>query len=453
MDSYFSSRYLTLIGHVQSGKTIEEINYCYSSVKSYKLPVLFIVRNIKADQLQLRSRFESTQFGLNVKLLHTLTIEKAIMFMESLGIIILLCNDTQLLKMKNILAVFNKPYNVCIDEVDFSLKSRNLTPNDHLTFIKQNANHILGATATPFALFTGEKTLSKIKKIKPNERYRGIESLNINFVNSCIIRSEDDFPLCDMEAMDLIYENFLEKKCGMILHTVVKERENHYRIQKYLSNTYPEITVLTYNGDGIRVICKERYGRPFADRKDINNYGQMINKYQIITQGDSVFHYFQNYSISEVLQILVDDPYHNHKHISIIAGHLASRGISFVSSDYSLHLTDQYLYAAKSAHGENLLQSLRILGCYNDSLPLNLWCSEKTWKSIISHNKIINKLVNGVNNSMNWMTKIKEIYVNKPTSPLTRPKLCNYIVKRENKEHFIDIKYPLENESDSESEI
>ena len=49
MDSYFDTKYLTLIGHVQSGKTIEEINYCYSSVNR-KIPVIFIVRNITADQ-------------------------------------------------------------------------------------------------------------------------------------------------------------------------------------------------------------------------------------------------------------------------------------------------------------------------------------------------------------------------------------------------------------------
>ena len=59
--SYFDSRYLTLIGHVQSGKTNEEINYCYRSVHDYRVPVVFIVRNIKADQLQLRDRFSKSE--------------------------------------------------------------------------------------------------------------------------------------------------------------------------------------------------------------------------------------------------------------------------------------------------------------------------------------------------------------------------------------------------------
>jgi hypothetical protein len=380
-------------------------------------------------------------------------IDESVEFMKSIGVIILLCNETQLLKMKKIIEKFNSKYNVCIDEVDFSIKSKDhISSTDILLdYIKRNSNFILGATATPIALFSNEKCLNKIKKIKPSSNYHGIEKLQIEFVDSCINRKEKDFPLCDMGAMDTIYEAFLEKPRGMILHTVVKERQNHYRIQRYLVGVYPQMTVLTYNGDGVHVVCKERNNKPFADPKDVNNYGQLINKYHVNNEGAYVVHYFQNYSISEVLQILADDPEHDHTHISIVAGYLASRGISFVSSDYSLHLTDQYLYAAKSAHGENLLQSLRILGCYNDNLPLTLWCSEKTWSCILNHNKIINNLVRGVNNSMNWMTKIKQVHINKPMSALTRPRLCNYSVKPEKKAFKLEI-YRAPQSDDPESE-
>ena len=436
--SYFDSRYLTLIGHVQSGKTIEEINYCYSSIKTYKRPVVFIVRNVKADQLQLRERFSS--YNMNVTLLHLVTVDAAVEFMEKLGVIILLANTFQLQKIKNVLTKYNKDYNVCIDEVDFSIKTRdNSSPTDRqLSVIKKNASHILGATATPFALFSNDKTVKTIRKIKSNKTYKGIESLHVKFVNSCIIRSEDNFPLCDMEAMDEIYSEFLEKEHGVILHTVVKERENHYKIQNYLSREYPQMTVITYNGDGIKVIVPNRKNdQPFADDLELNKYRQLINKYSF----DGKIHTFINYAISDVLQLLVQDARHDHTHICIIAGHLASRGISFVSSDYSLHLTDQYLYGATNAHGENLLQSLRILGCYKDNCPLTLWCSEKTWKSILRHNEIINDLVYNLEGETQWMMKINEIYINKPTTPLTRPKLCNYNVSPSNDFYKLCIKY------------
>ena len=51
------SGYITLVGNIQSGKTNELINYCYTSVNYYKIPVIFILRNIKADLLQLLNRF------------------------------------------------------------------------------------------------------------------------------------------------------------------------------------------------------------------------------------------------------------------------------------------------------------------------------------------------------------------------------------------------------------
>jgi hypothetical protein len=448
MANYFDSRYLTLVGHVQSGKTIEEINYCYSSINQYHVPVILIVRNVSADQLQIRQRFSEN--GIEIELLKNISIEKAAEIMQKNGVLVLLCNIFQLNKMKRVLELYTGKFHVCIDEVDFSIKSRTLaSPVDRsLTLIKNKATHILGATATPFALFSTQKDLNRVRSIKPKFNYRGIDDLEIVFVESCIIRKEPDFPLCDMGAMDTIYDSFLGKSRGVILHTVVKERENQIKIQKYLANIYPELTTIVYNGDGIRVVCRRRDLSPFARRKELNQYLQLVNKYNQIVDEDLTVHYFQKYSISEVLQLLVDDHY-DHSHISIISGHLASRGISFVSTDYSLHLTDQYLYTSKNTHGENLLQSLRILGCYNDNQKLTLWCSTGTWSAITAQNKIINDLVYGIDNNSNWMSKIREININRPRNPLTRPKLCNYSFKPGSKglQGVLDFKY---DELDSE---
>ena len=66
------SKYVALIGHVQSGKTIEEINYTYQSINQ-NIPVVFIVRNITADQLQLKDRFNLCEKKLNVKILSHLS--------------------------------------------------------------------------------------------------------------------------------------------------------------------------------------------------------------------------------------------------------------------------------------------------------------------------------------------------------------------------------------------
>ena len=431
--NYFESKYLTLVGHVQSGKTNEEISYCYTSINN-GFPVLFLTRNIKADQLQLSARiseFNKTVANpLKVKILSHGSISEIVKSMEQNYIIIFLCNRFQLKKIKEILTIYTGDYNLCIDEVDFSIKSKNNeSESDYiLSQIKKSANHILGATATPVAVFTTQKDMTKIIKLKPNKRYHGIESLNIEFVDNYITND----PRSDTVTINQIYSNLLEKKSAFLLHSVTKKRKNHSSLMNYVSELFPTFTYIIYNGDGIQVLCKNRENKSFAKKISINKYGQNINKYHNF---ENFFHFFQNYSISEVLQLLVDDIYHKHTHISIISGHLASRGVSFVSSDYSLHLTDQYFNAGKQTHGESYLQSLRILGCYNDNLPLTLWCSERSWNRILQHNKLINNIVNNIDNNKNWLLKIKEIIISKPDSPLTRPNLISKFRKISN-EHF-----------------
>jgi hypothetical protein len=420
------TKYLTLIGHIQSGKTNEEINYCYASIKKFNLPVIFIVRNITADQLQLRDRFDQNVPDLNVSLLSILSIDQAVQFLKDLGVIILLCNEHQLHKAMLVLREYRGEYNLCIDEVDFSIKSKN---NDskvdiRLSSLKASANHILGATATPFAVFSCDRTLTKIKKIKPGKNYRSLETLNVKFVNPIV---KGDFPFSDCFNIQNIYTSLLAKPRAFLLHTVVKEIHKQKKLFDYLIDIHPEFTMVLYNGEGIQVCAPGRKGPPLAKKKALNRYWQLINRYSVYHDGLADIHTFTNYSIAEVLQILVDDPYFNHTHISLIAGQLASRGISFVSSDYSLHLTDQYLHSSQKTHGEHLLQSLRILGCYTDSEPLSLWCSENTWDNILNQNEIINRLVNDTQNSKEWLVKLTNVAINRPKVPMTRPNLTRGI--------------------------
>jgi hypothetical protein len=437
MINYFDCKYLTLVGHVQSGKTNEELCYAHDSIKS-GLPVIFLVRNITADQLQLVTRIsefnKNNLCNLNYKILSHGTVHQIAKSMEEKNLIILLCNRFQLQKMRVVLKIYQGDYNLCIDEVDFSIKSKKpVTLYDTiLDQIKNGANHILGATATPIAVFTTQSDLCKVVKLKPSKQYQGIESLNINYVDNFITKD----PRSDQKTINEIYSSLLEKNRAVLLHTVTKRRKNHNILMNYISCIYPEFTYIVYNGDGIRVVCKNRPVVHFTNHKGINKYHQNILRYNII---NNEVHFFENYSISEVLQILVNDSLYQHTHISIIAGTLASRGVSFVSTDYTLHLTDQYFHAGYQTHGENYLQALRILGCYNDKLPLTLWCSDRTWSRILEHNKLINNIVNCVNNNKNWLSKIKNVVLSKPKSPLTRPKLTTKFRKISNDHFALDL--------------
>jgi hypothetical protein len=431
--TYFDCRYLTLVGHVQSGKTQEEINYTYQSIKN-GFPVIFIVRNITADQLQLVARIhefnKTVKNSLNVKILSHASVEEIANSMELKSVTILLCNNTQLRKMRNVLKIYQGGYHVVIDEVDFSIKSKSPDSSETEFFLRQiksGANHILGATATPVAVFTTEKNVDKIVKLKPGKNYRGIESLNIEFVDNFVTND----PRSDTATINKIYNTLLNKTKAVLLHNVTRKRKNHNLLLNFICGLFPTITYIVYNGDGIKVVCKNRESIAFTNPRGINCYGQNILRYHLLPD----FHFFENYSISEVLQLLVDDPFYKHTHISIISGNLASRGVSFVSSDYSLHLTDQYFNPGTQTHGESYLQSLRILGCYRETTPLTLWCSERTWNRIVQHNDIINNLVNNVHNESQWLSKIKNVMVSKPDNPLTRPKLM-VPFKKINNQHF-----------------
>jgi len=456
MDHYEieSSKYITLIGNIQSGKTNELINYCYNSVNYHKIPVIFILRNIRADLLQLMSRFDEhgvlNKKYLKVKSIYEVT--NITEFLKEMGILIILCNTFHLNKIIDSLKNYKGKYNLCIDEIDFSIKTTDYTSKTDLKMktIKEKANHILGATATPFALFSTEKNLTKIKKINESTNYKGIDYLDLKFVDPIIIKNINRFPHCDYLTINKVYRACLEKDNCVLLHSVIKEKIFHTSLMYYISKTFPQFTVIVYNGDGIFVKCSNRRNLPFAKNKSYNKYKQLIRKYYF--NHCEEIHVFEKYSISDVLQILKDDPEHNHTHISIISGNLASRGISFVSNDYSLHLTDQYFHPSRSSHGENLLQSLRILGCYNDSKKLTLWCSKHTWESILEQHNIINKCVNMCDNSINWFAKLQSINIKKPVKQITRPRLTKNISWNplDYGEFNLGITYSITDSSDSE---
>jgi hypothetical protein len=385
--------YVTLVGYVQSGKTNEEINFCYQSINIHKLPVIFITRNIKVDITQLLERInlfnEHTQSKIVAQPLHTIDLNRCSQFLNNLGVIICLYNPSQLLKLKKVLTVYTGEYNLCIDEVDFCLKNNEKSLSEyHLNDLKESATYILGATATPYALFSSEKKVSLFKKLETSKYYKGLNHLEIKYVEPNIMKHQ--FPESDEKTMNDMYTQLSLKDECRILHTVCREKRLQFKLMDYLNIHFKKFAVVVYNGDGIYVKYNESLNGKF------------------------------NESLNHVLQILKEN---NVTHVSIISGNLASRGISFVSSDYMWHLTDQYFHPGKTTHGENLLQSLRILGCYQDDKPITLWCHKNTWKLINEQFKLLETLINQAENCENWFVKIQNVVIKKPARSLTRPRI------------------------------
>jgi hypothetical protein len=83
-----------------------------------------------------------------------------------------------------------------------------------------------------------------------------------------------------------------------------------------------------------------------------------------------------------------------------------------------------------------------------------LWCSKNTWKSILEQHNTINKVVNDINDSVNWVTSIQKINIKKPDRYFTRPRLSKNVSwnnTTSNSEFNIGINY-YSSESSEESE-
>jgi hypothetical protein len=86
----------------------------------------------------------------------------------------------------------------------------------------------------------------------------------------------------------------------------------------------------------------------------------------------------QKDSVSNII-----DSFKDHKHIIFIANRLANRGVSFVSSDYKRHLTHQITKVKSNL--ANYIQSVRLLGVYEDNPNLSLYITSDCPQMINKH--------------------------------------------------------------------
>ena len=70
-------------------------------------------------------------------------------------------------------------------------------------------------------------------------------------------------------------------------------------------------------------------------------------------------------------------------HIAIIAGELADRGISFVSSEYHWHPTSMYYVPSAGATVSHIIQAAgRLCGNFDDDIPLQLFAPSETLENL-----------------------------------------------------------------------
>jgi hypothetical protein len=173
----------------------------------------------------------------------------------------------------------------------------------------------------------------------------------------------------------------------------IKQNPNYKSIDDLHINTstndIDSIMKFLKTKNGMILINKYSY---VQDMKQCANLlSQNFNSVPIILLTSEKLLYFQNEikNIKEKTISKIIDSLKEHKHIIFIANRLSNRGLSYVSSDYTRHLTHQITKVRTSV--SSFLQSLRILGIYKDNKRLELTIPLQQEKILEKYKKIINE--------------------------------------------------------------
>lgn len=225
----------------------------------------------------------------------------------------------------------NQKYILMIDEADMCINTCPLQGYKNV--------HI---TATPYN-FSAKKTVeyNRIIHVEKNDNYYHFDRLNVHIKDN-IVEIINDFLNTDDNGMLLINR-----------YASVNEMKNiAYNLSLFLYTSS-----LYLNKQPVPIILLT------SEKKYYLNH--VCNKLP------------KNISVSQII-----DMFKEYKHVIFIANRLANRGVSFVSSDYSRHLTHQ-VSSFKSTVA-NFIQSIRLLGIYKNNPHLNLYITSYCEK-FISH--------------------------------------------------------------------
>jgi hypothetical protein len=361
-------QYFSVKGHIQSGKTSFMISLG-NLFLHMGYNVVILLRNIDADREQIYSRFlDFYKFykDMNEKSVKNVNIIKKNpknLNVESnkLSILFGISNDVNIFNINYFLKDSKNPYILFIDEVDF-VDSGNGKKNVNLQTLKDNSYCIFGVSGTIMDVLTKEDVfLKNIIILKTPLNYKGVINNMINMIEinkKVKYSSKKDVNLLENNRFikDFI-ENYIKKEVNefhpnICLINVTRCINPCFKAQEEIAVKYPFVTTIVYNSQGIVI----NEGENRIEGSDINCF-----------------------TISDVLQYLKDNGgSKKHPYILIFSGELSGRGISFVSSDYKWHLTDELLIVSNISDEPELQQKVRLCGCYNDDLPLTLYSTKRT---------------------------------------------------------------------------
>ena len=361
-------RYMTVKGHVQSGKT--KFMICASTlflICGYS--VVIVLRNNKADQEQIHERLVLFEKEMNKAISSSKrtfnvcrTSSQAVTVEQNKPRIYLtLGNGSSTLKMlKGLTEQVNtgKGITLFIDEVDFVDSCDGTRKSEVIPLLKQHSHCIFGVSATIMDPLGKENVYSDdviLLSISPH--YKGIPSIQVVEIDNSDVsavytgKTTDNLFETDEGLMDFA-KMFSDQKpftfANGVVHphiclvNICRTKGPTVEAQARLARKFPDMMIVVYNGDGIT----------YAYKKEMVEY-----------KG----------TISSMLQTVKEKFEKNPPNILIFSGDLAGRGISFTSSDFKWHLTSMRLLVANQCDEPELIQRVRLCGIYYDDVPLTLY--------------------------------------------------------------------------------
>jgi hypothetical protein len=304
----------TLIyGQIQSGKTAEIFKIALDP-KYRTYTKIIVVQNSLLVLLQYMQRFRDA--GL-IDRVYTVGDKRKKAQQKDKDILLLLNNRHRYGKFKDQHKNNSQKFVLILDEAD-QCATHPLT-TDPL------AMHIYYVTATPNRILTQPEFFHYIHRIEQPEEYKGIDAVHIQY-------SPHKDPTT--HVANFADPHQYEQHGMMLVTTLTKVRHMRHAAQTWSEN-HPAIPMVLVNA-----------------------------KKSVFLAG------IETKLGKKPIQKIIDAHSHFPK-IVFLANRLANRGLSYVSSDYTRHLTHQ-VSNFRNVTITNAMQKMRLLGKYNDQIPLTL---------------------------------------------------------------------------------
>ena len=398
--------YYLIYGAVQSGKTNFLQGISLAHILLSRCAVVVILRNCKADAQQLHDRCNDfieeqkryfkkcgVRGGDTLKYFYVGGNKSEESLREAVNncdMIVAIAHKTHLNRLEKALKPGVK-YVTVIDEADSVAYG-----NDDVNFRKtlhdcvlENSGRTYAITATTFNVIFSEKKIptENIVRLPIKDKYRGLRKIQMKVIDS---KNENELEhyltlLSDRNAYEHHSSDILHGRTKKTDHPLIMLiKKVHIKIkQQELARKVSDIgnwsEVIVFNGEGLTI-----YTKYIVELGEIIRRGVKGEKFKIkgktcrVEQKERKDCLVVKAHIDQGLQYFRE--LHKKRkmtHIAIVSDGMADRGISFVSKDYKWHLTTQYYEPNKYVFADNIIQSIRLCGNYDDDLPSVLYSTEK----------------------------------------------------------------------------